>query len=293
MTLIRLRSLKVGLRPAEIVPDTLALPKFDSKQEGSVWTALVDDDHTIVRLNGFKGFASDSTTANIMLSGVRRKLEDPEEPSNMVVFQTLGTTTEPNVDGVEIETRPCDNRLTLFAAGLVKTPRINLLQGDYSQKQQFDKAWRPWRWTAVLVGILAGLFALSGLIDYINLGKQERLLDQKIDETFQQALPGVKIRNPVTQMKSRLKQLAGGGDTAGFTLDLGEISTAISALPNTEVKSIGYRKGRFDIDLTTVDVPTLDKLKQDIEKGGTLTMTVQSANRQDGGVRGRIRVESK
>lgn len=282
-----------GLRPAEVIPDTLAIPKFDIKHEGEVWTALVDSDHTIVRLNGYKGFASDSSTANIMLSGVRRDVHDQAEPSNMVVFQTQGTTTEPNVEGVHIETRQIDNRLSLFAAGLANSPRINLLQGDYSQKQQFDKIWRPWRWTAALLGVLAILFALGGVVDYINLGKQERMLDQKIEEAFTEALPGTKLRNPVVQMKSRLQQLAGGGDKNGFTVELGDIATAIGTLPNTEVKSIGYRKGRFDIDLTTTDLPALDKLKQDIEKKGNLTMTVQSANRQDGVVRGRIRVESK
>ena len=283
---------EVGLRPSEVVPETLAIPKFDVQQHGIVWTALVDDDHTVVRLNGYKGFASDSSTANMMLSGVRREME-PDENSGMVVFQTSGTTTEPFVEGIEIETRPCDSRLSLFAAGLARSPRINLLQGEYSQKKQFDKAWKPWRWTGILLLALVGIFSAGSILDYINLGKQEQQLDLKIDETFRQALPGVKIRNPVVQMKSRLKQQSAGPDKKGFTIELGQISAAIAALPNTTVKSISYRKGRFDIDLSTENLPALDKLKQDIEKAGSLTMTVQSANRQDGVVRGRIRVEAK
>ena len=61
--------------------------------------------------------------------------------------------------------------------------------------------------------------------------------------------------------------------------------------PQTELRTIGYRNGRFDLDLNTDDVPTLDALKSELGKRGSLNMTVQSANRESGSVRGRVRIE--
>ncbi len=285
---------EVGLRPAEVVPEMLALPKFDATDSGLVWTALVDQDQTVVRLNGYKGFVSDTSTASMMLNGARREMGGVDgEGGGMVMFQTVGSHTEPKVQGVEIETRQCDNRLSLYAAGLAKSPRINLLQGDYSLKQQFDKAWKPWRWSMVLAVVLLCTFAAGSVFDYFKLGQQEKQLNAQIDEAFRQALPGIKIRNPVKQIKSRLRDLSEGPDRSGFTVELGDIAKAISSLPETTVKSISYRKGRFDIDMTTQSLPLLDTLEQEIEKNGSMTMTVQSANRQDGVVRSRIRLEAK
>ena len=86
---------------------------------------------------------------------------------------------------------------------------------------------------------------------------------------------------------------AGGGDT--FILRAGQIAASLATQPQTTLRSIGYRDGRFDLDLTTDALPTLDALKSELEARGSLGMTVQSANREDrrggGGVRGRVRIE--
>jgi len=60
MDTVREQCAQAQLRPTEIVPETLALPKFDSDEIGqTTWTALVDSESAVVRLNGYKGFAID------------------------------------------------------------------------------------------------------------------------------------------------------------------------------------------------------------------------------------------
>jgi general secretion pathway protein L len=158
MNLVTEQCVEAGLRPGAIVPETLALPKFDADTVGEVsWTALVDDSHTVVRLNGYKGFATDADMAGFMLDGAQHDL--PEDASaSMVVYRTDSGVALPDVPRVDVENRSCDNRLTLYARGLANSPSINLLQGGYSPKTQFNKVWKPWRWTAVLALVLGAIF---------------------------------------------------------------------------------------------------------------------------------------
>ena len=281
---------EVSLRPTELVPEILALPKLDPDSSGPVWSGLVDKSKTVVRLNGYRGFAADTDTAEIMLSGARQEYEE-EFSRGMLLFHTADAVDEPRVQDLDIETRECDSRLELYATGLSSSPRINLLQGDFSYRQQLNLAWKPWVWTMVLGGVLLSLFFGSKLMDNQRLASREAELQNRITNVWTETFPSVKARRPVAQMKSRLKNL-GGAPSAGFTTDLAIIAAAFKTQPQSSINSIGYRPGRFDLDVSTDALPSLDKLKTEIEKAGTLTMNVQSARRQKDVVRSTIRLEA-
>ncbi len=279
-----------NLRPTEIVPETLALPKFKGTDAGETsWTALVDKEQTVVRLNGYKGFSTDSAMAGIMLDGAHEELAE-DMSASMVVFRTDPQATLAAPAGVDIETRACDSRLSLYASGLSASPHINLLQGDYSPKNQFDKAWKPWRWTAVLAAVLAIALFAGKVIEYQRISKQVAELDREIETHFKSALPKARMQRPKAQISAALKQL-GAGSTDGFTNRLSQIAASLATQPQTLVKSISYRNGRFDLDVTTDAIPTLDQLASELNKRGGLSMKVQSTNRDNGGVRSRVRVE--
>ena len=279
-----------GLRPVEVVPETLALPKYDPGAAGPVWTALVDDEHTVVRLNGFKGFATDRETAGIMLSGAREEFEE-EWSRGLVLFHTNDATPAAPVADLEVDARHCESRLGLYASGLASSPRINLLQGDFSYRQQLDQAWRPWRATMLFALALIAVLSAGSIIDYIRLGREQTAVNSQIEQVFKDTFPGVKVRRPRAQMKSRLLQLGDAGPSGGFTTHLGSIAKAFGAQPKTQINSISYRQGRFDLDVTTDALPTLDVIKSALEQNGSLSMDVQSANRQKGAVRSRIRLQ--
>ncbi len=279
-----------GLRPTEIVPETLALPKFESDEPGDAsWTALIDADQTVVRLNGFSGFSTDTDMAGIMLEGARSNLED-DASANMVVFRTNSDSPLPETQGVDMETRHCESRLSLYASGLANAPHINLLQGDYSPKTQFDKNWKPWRWSMVLLGVLCAVLMGVKALELRQSANQVKLIDQQIEQAFKQAMPGSRLQRPVKQIENRIAQLS-GGSTNGFTSELSQIAASLTTQPQTVVRSISYREGRFDLDVTTDAIPTLDLLKEELKKRGDLSMNVLSANVEKGGLRSRIRIE--
>ncbi len=279
-----------GLRPTHIVPETLALPQLDSQgNDSQVWTALLDQDQVVVRLGASQGFATDHGMAAIMLDGARQALESDANPT-LVIFRTHSAAHLPLPDSIEEEVRSCDSRLSLYASGLANSSNINLLQGVYNPKKNFDKTWKPWRATAALAACLVAALFVGKWMDVRDLSQQEEYLDEQIASAFSQALPGARMQRPRRQIESALNQI-GGVNTDGFTNRLSQIASSLATQPQTTLKTIGYRNGRFDLDLNTDAVPTLDALKSELAKRGSLAMSVQSANRENNTVRGRVRVE--
>lgn len=289
------RCAEAGLRPTEVVPEPLALPLVarragDADTSGATsWTALLDGERAVVRLHRHRGFSGEADLVPLMLDGARRDL--PEGEAAALVLHHVDPDAELTVPpGVDVEAHLCDTPLALHARGLATTSRINLLQGDYSPKQRFDKAWKPWRWTAALAACLALVLLGGKWLDLRRLDAREAQLDAAIAETFQQALPGARMQRPRRQVQAALDRIgAGGGDT--FIRRTDQIAASLATQPQTTLRSVGYRNGRFDLDLTTDELPTLDALKSELESRGSLGMTVQSANREDDGVRGRVRIE--
>lgn len=279
-----------GLRPTQVVPETLSIPQLDNHGDGSqVWTALLDQDQVVVRLDGNQGFATDPGMAGIMLDGARQALAEDADPT-LVIFSTHSAAQLPLPEAIDVEMRSCESRLALYASGLANSTHINLLQGVYNPRKNFDKTWKPWRATAALAACLCAALFVGKWLDVRKLNQQEAYLDEQIAVAFNQALPGARMQRPRRQIQSALNQL-GGVNTDGFTNRLSQIASSLATQPQTTLKTIGYRNGRFDLDLNTDAVPTLDALKSELAKRGSLAMSVQSANRENNTVRGRVRIE--
>lgn len=282
---------EAGLRPSEIVPETLALPLLNASLAGvDVWSALMDQGRAVVRLGQYQGFATDADMAGLMIEGELVDREGSEDIS-LVVYSTSGSEAQLQLPAiVEIEERQCDHRLALYASGLASSPRVNLLQGAYSPKKNFDKTWKPWRATAALAACILAVLVVGKWLELRGLSSQEAELDTRIAEAFEQALPGSRMQSPRRQVQAALENV-GAVNTDGFTARMAQIAQSLATQPQTELRTIGYRNGRFDLDLNTDDVPTLDSLKSELGSRGALEMSVQSANRENNSVRGRVRIE--
>jgi general secretion pathway protein L len=281
---------EADIRPAEIVPETLALPELAAASaDMTVWSALLDNGRAVIRLGDQLGFATDPSMAGMMIEGASSQIGE-EDVISLVVFRTSPTEQIDVPDNMDLEIRPCDHRLALYATGLATAPHINLLQGIYNPKKDFDKTWKPWRTSMALAVCLCAALFLGKWFDVRQLQKQEAELDAQIASAFEEALPDARMQRPRRQIQSALDNI-GALNTDGFTQRLSQIATSLSTQPQTELRTIGYRNGRFDLDLNTDAVPTLDALSAELEKRGTLAMSVQSANRENDVVRGRVRIE--
>ena len=290
MEQITQRCADAQLRPTEIVPETLAIPVIKPDDPTMpVWTALLDRGRAVLRMSNNEGFATDADMAAMMLQGAMAKVDDESQVS-LIAFSADTTTQLETPEGMDVEVRSCEHPLALYASGLASSPRVNLLQGIYNPKRSFDKTWKPWRATAALVACICLVLFAGQWMELRELRKQESQLDTQIASAFQQALPGVRMQRPMRQVQAAMENI-GAANTDGFTSRMAQIAASLSTQPQTQLRSIGYRNGRFDLDLNTDDVPTLDALKREIASRGSLDMTVQSANREDNTVRGRVRIE--
>ena len=278
------------LRPTEIVPETLAIPVLKPDDPTMpVWSALLDRGRAVLRMSDNHGFATDADMAAMMLQGAMANT-DSELQVSLIAFSADTTTQLETPEGMDVEVRSCEHPLALYASGLASSPQVNLLQGIYNPKRSFDNTWKPWRATAVLAACICVVLFAGQWMELRELRKQESQLDEQIATAFGQALPGARMQRPMRQVQQALENI-GAANTDGFTSRMAQIAESLSTQPQTELRSIGYRNGRFDLDLNTDDVPTLDALKREIASRGSLDMTVQSANREDNTVRGRVRIE--
>lgn len=288
MRKIQARLNEVSLRPTQIRPEQLCLPRFKETENG--WTGLLAESGLIVRLDDFNGFAVESDNTQLLMDSCLEEAADTP-PAGMVVFCQAGQTWGYENDSLNIEERECEDVLSLLARGIHNSVGINLLQGDYSFKQQFSQAWKPWRPAMALAAVLFMSFGVSKFIEQQKLSRQVIAQKTEMVSILKRTFPNIKrIVDPRKQMASEMKKLKGGGGS-GFVSVVGSLNKAIEAAGNTTLNSISYKSGRMDLDLETDKLSTLDSLKTTLEGDGEFKMKIESANQSNGRIRGRIRVE--
>jgi len=288
MQKLQQRFAEVGLRPVAMRAEAQALPRFQEDDAG--WTALSDGDRVLVRIDDFSGYAIDRSSAEVLLGqSLEEAADDP--PAGMVLFTTDEAELSLDTVALDVEQRPCDDVLKLLARGVHNSPAINILQGDYSFKQQFDRAWRPWRPAIALAAALVIAVGAGKFMEYRAVASELAEQNAQMEDILRRTFPSIRrVVNPRKQMQSELKKLgAGGGD--GFVSVIKQVSDALGSTGNTNLNAISYKTGRLDLDLDTDRISTLDRLKQSLETGGQFSMTIDSANQSKGRIRGRIRVE--
>jgi len=275
-----------GLRPGEIVPETLALPL-----EPERWTIMTNSGHAAVRTSATRGFSCDSDMLPFLLENV------PEADTEQQIWDALHFACGDDRYELNTSERAIEmvSEVSLFGKGLRgKDPgRINLLQGDYSRRKKAEQTYKPWVTPAVLSLLLAGLWGGSSWFEYNSLGQQQALLKSEIDSSLKRAFPDVRrVVNPVAQMRTRVARLDGNGaDASGFVAMIAAMGEALAEADKPAVRSMNFGRGKLVVDLDAASLQDLDKIKSKLESNPQLAAKVQSANKERERIRARLRVE--
>jgi general secretion pathway protein L len=189
-------------------------------------------------------------------------------------------------------------RSVMLAQGFDEQHAINLLQGDYSRKQQLERLLRPWRPALILAGVWllfqVGVFT----VEYSRLSSQSSELKSQIEAVYREAFPQSRnIVNPKVQMQRGLEELrSGGGGGEGLLPLLAQTGAVLNDTPGASMRTLRFsNKGKgskLDLDVNMPDLQSLDKLKQRLTDDAGLKVEIVSASSRDGKVESRLSLQA-
>jgi general secretion pathway protein L len=186
-----------------------------------------------------------------------------------------------------------DGPLPLLAGNIAHSGAVNLLQGPYAAKTRLNVSFAPWRYAAILAAVFVASHVGVKTWQYFHYQKVERQLDAQIAETFQQALPGAPVPDPLEarrQVEQVLGQLRGTGPTSGMLTTLAMLSEAMAQSPNIDIEALRYEATGTDLRVLAPETPMLDRILQVAGERG-IKGEIKSTNPRDQKVEGRLRFE--
>jgi general secretion pathway protein L len=281
----------VGIHPNAFLPETLAVPLGEGE-----WSLLLDPSGVVLRTGEYRGFALADEGLDTLLALAFEQAGEAR-PKNLRVFDCRGDGLIHHVHAacaaaqVEVTEEACsEGPLRVLADGLMKAgATIDLLQGDFSRREQLGKFWRPWQPAAVLLGIWLLLQGLIGGYQYVTLTGESRRLDARIEEIYRQAFPEARnVSNPRMQMEQHLKELRGGSGSV-FAELMGKTGPVFLDGSGLELIALRYKDRVLDADVTASDFQALDKIKQQLASQG-LNVELQNAAARGGKTEGHLRI---
>lgn len=269
---------KAGIAPHALIPDVLALPLLPG-----TWTLFRESHTTLLRTGPQTGCAPDPEWLSMVLEQV-----GTEPPS---ILRVASDSLFPPLPPLPftIEELPCPNGvLALLIEGYRPNETINLLQGPYGRHEHFDRLWRPWRAATILLLVLMGLRFTGMVVEKNRLNAEDITLRTRMADLYQQTFPEArKIVNPRVQMEQRLNALHdqpedGSDSLLGLLARTAPILGSIEAM---ELRTLRYKDGGMELDLSIKNLQMLDRLKQNLAETG-MEVEIRSARAQGDNVEG-------
>jgi len=287
-----------GVEPHMIVADLCCLPVSTSQ-----WSLLLEGDTALLSTGYNRGFAMDSDNLVSMLRSALQACEQSADAPEQLHLASSGSGDDlalveslSEFDLVVSREDESVDTLALFAQGLDEKQVLNLLQGQYSRRDQVGKLLRPWRAAAAMLAVLILFSGGMTVVDYFELRGEQAALKKHIEQTYLAACPGAKrIVNPKAQMTQCLKKLRGGGGTSddGLLVMLSSVGDALKAAGGLQLQRMSYRNGQLDMALAIADIQALDQLKQQIIKDAGVQVEILSATSRDNRVEARLQLKGK
>jgi len=283
----RLRA--AGIVPDMLVPDTLTLPF-----EAGAWTVLDKGEISLVRTAAQGGFTLDSANFALLLPLSVDEAGD-QRPERVVLYDDAHKLAVefPKDSGVHVEWRAVSgSRLALMVQHFSEQAAINLLQGDYSRREQLGRVWRPWIPAALLLATLLLVNAGMTVADYVVLSRENAALEKEIQAIYLDAFPEARrVVNPRAQMEQGLATLrGGGGGGGGFLALMNDAAGPLKQIDNLILQRVSYHDGKLDLALVIGDLQALDRLKQQLSEQAGMTVEIQSASALNDRVEARLQL---
>ncbi len=274
-----------GVRPDALVPETLCLPA----PEAGRWTGLAEPGRVTVRTGAYTGFACAPEDLGTYL-----QMADADARTTLRLFVTRDVTADFSSAGRTLELLPgYASALEVLARHWQPQTSINLLQGIYSEKQDWQRLAQPWR----LAGTLALVWlALAGTYQAAAAWRTGRELAAQTRSNFarcQQVLPkdcvSEALMPAVIEQQTGLRGPGNANRAPLFQL-LATLNAALQATPGLTLESLQFREGALYLSLTGTDLQTLEALRTWYGSRREARLQVEAANAGASGVQIRLKL---
>lgn len=279
-----------GLQPHALVPEVLSLP-----WDGNGWSVLLDEGLALVRTQSLQGFACDPENLELLLNSALDSSENT--PQQIRIWNHNGVAPSPRLKSeVQIEQlTPEQSLLVTLAKGYRQDQAINLLQGEFSYKEEYGKLLRPWRVPVVLLAVLVALLFLSNIIQYMQLSKRNEELRQQLVASYMELFPdALNVPDPRKQMEDKLNELtATAGASSSFLELLDIIAAEIAKTPNVKITTLNFSNNSLDLELSLPNLQVLDQIKQQLDQNPAVLTEIQSASAEGEQIKGRLKMSKR
>ncbi|AXQ29445.1 type II secretion system protein GspL [Solimonas sp. K1W22B-7] len=273
-----------GLAPDVLLPDALCLPPA----EGPRWSALAERDQVLVRNGAFSAFACSPEDLELML-----QLADSDKKATLRI--TVPRDVSPDFTRLAWPVELLPGFISPLEA-LLQSQRpetgINLLQGRYSQREDLQRLWQPWKITAALLAIWIGFAAILHGVAAWQLRKQVQQQEDANIQRYQQLFPSEAriLSDFAGQVEAQFAVLKGGKTGGGLLPLMQVLADALTAAPGLTLQAVQYREGALYASLSGSDLRQLETLKAWFASPRAASLEVQSANSGSEGAQIRIKL---
>lgn len=281
-----------GVHPHVVVPDALSL----AWQEQN-WTVLDAGDRQFVRTERFHGFVADKHSVQTLLAVTLRETKHKPRLIEVHIPAEGATLDWPeSIEDIPVVSKTYEQEATvLLACDYDPLTAINLLQGEFSRRENISKHLRPWRGAAALLAVwLLGQGSLN-MFQYYDLVAEHKSIQKQIDQVYRKTFPEARrVVNAPLQMKQKLKELrkqSGQSQTSMSEM----LATAAPILMGTEglrINKLRYQDGRMDLELELKDLQSLDAVKEKLARKSDWKVEIQSASSRKDRVESRLQIRS-
>jgi general secretion pathway protein L len=272
-----------GVRPDAMLPDVLALPIPGDDQ----FCMLVDGDSIAVRTGPASGFVCGREDLELCLD-----IADPERKCQLRTLIARNQTFDPtrlswSVDPLHGFADPFEALLQ----NLDPSAGIELLQGEYSAKQDWLRLWQPWRAVAALLLSVLLLTAMTNGVQAWRLGTELAALNERNQTRYREVFPDeTRIVDLEAQLNQQLARLEGGATSAELLGLMNLMAESVGAVPGLRLQAVQYRDASLYASLSAEGLQALEQLKGWFEQPRSARLEVQSANSGNEGVQIRIKL---
>jgi general secretion pathway protein L len=300
----------VGLQADVMTPDVFGLRwEQAANAEPARWSMMIDGQRGLLRTGAQTGLAFDvSNVAAVMQASLDEAGDVPPATLRVTLCRdgaAAGGFEDSDIhrsltawcaaNNIDLSLDAKDEACSVaLAQGFDEQNAINLLQGDYSRKQQLEKMLRPWRPALILAGLWlimqVGMFS----VELGRLSSSNNELSKQIETVYREAFPQARnIVNPKVQMQRGLETLrSGGGQNEGLMPLLAQAGAVFKSTNGIVLRTLRFKANKLDVDVEMPDLQSLDKLKQRLADEAKLKVEIVSASSREGKVESRLTLHS-